>query len=89
VLPYSPRRRETGWPRGDDDGSIDSRMKPVRIQSVPCMGKLLRVTSFPMEHTPQRREPLLVDSFADNVAGLFAVEREPFSMTSDLPRRGF
>jgi hypothetical protein len=89
VLSYFLRRRETGWPKGDDDESINSKMKLVQIQSVPYMVKPERATSFPMEHTRRKREPLLVGSFVNNVASLFAVEREPSSMTSDLQRRGF
>jgi hypothetical protein len=87
VLSYFLRRRETGWPKGDDDESINSKMKPVQIQNASYMVKPGRATSFPMEHTRRRRELLPVDSFVNNVASLFAVEREPFSMTSDLQRR--
>ena len=89
MLPYSLKRRETGWPKGGDDESIHSEMKPVPIQNVPYMVKPERTISFPMEHTQQRKEPLLVDSFVNNVASLFAVEQEPCSMTSDLQKRGF
>lgn len=78
-----------GWPKEDDDESINLKMKPVQIHSVPYMVKPERVTLFPMEHTQQRRGPLLVDSFVNNVANLFAVEQEPSSMTSDLQRRKF
>jgi hypothetical protein len=78
-----------GWPKGDDDESINLNMKPVQIHSVPYMVKPQRGTSFPMEHTRQSRGPLPVDSFVNNVASLFAVEQEPSSMTSGLQRRKF
>jgi len=87
VLSYFPKRRETRWPKGEDDESINSKMKPVQIHSAPYMVKPQRVTSFPMEHIRQRRVPLLVDSFVNNVASLFAVGQEPFSMTSDPQKR--
>jgi len=89
VLSYFLGRRETRWQKGDDDENINLRMKPVQIQSVPYMVKPERATSFPMERTRQRRELLLVDSIVNNVGSLFAVEQEPFSMISDLQRRGF
>lgn len=78
-----------GWPKGGDEESINLKMKPVQIHSVPYMVKPQRVTSFPMGHIRQSRGPLLVDSFVNNVANLFAVEQEPSSMTSDLQRRKF
>ena len=78
-----------GWPKGDDHESISSRMKPAQIQSVAYMVKPERATSSPMERIRRGKDPLLVDSFVNNVANLFAVEREPFSMTSDLRRRRF
>jgi len=89
MISFSPKRREKGWQKGDDDESINSEMKPVRIQNVPGMVKPERAILFPMEHTQQKREPLLVGSFVNNVASLFAVEQGPCSMTSDLQRRGF
>jgi hypothetical protein len=89
VVSYSLKRREKRWPKGGDDERINSEMRPVPIQSVSYMVKPKGAISFPMEHTRQSRELLLVDSFVNSVASLFAVEQGAFSMTSDLQRRRF
>jgi len=43
----------------------------------------------PTEHTGKKKEPLLADFFAKNVANLSAAEQGPSFMTCDLRRKRF
>ncbi len=78
-----------GWLKGDGNENISSGISLVQILDVTYMGKPQEVTSSLMVHTLRKKVQRLVDFFVKSAVSLFVTERGPFSMTSDLPRRGF
>lgn len=78
-----------GWLKGDGNENIRSGISLVQILNVTYMGKPQKVTSSLMAHTLRKKVQRLVDFFVRSAVSLFVTERGPFSMTSDLQRRGF
>ncbi len=77
------------WLKGDGNENISSGISLVQILSVAYMGKPQKATSSLMGHTLRKKGQRPVDSFVNSAVNLFVTEQEPFSMTSDLPRREF
>jgi len=89
MLSYFLERREMGWPKGDGNENTSSGISLVQTRNVAYMGKPQKATSSLMGHTSRKKGQRLVDLFVKSAGNLFVVEREPFSMTSDLQKRGF